>query len=91
MAAARRRTQPTFPCPHCGDDVPEGARACPHCGSDENTGWSPDTMYDDLDLPDEGYGRPQASPRQRSPRLWQAVALMLLIIFFFMIWLTGRI
>ena len=41
-----------FVCPNCGVDVPIKAKACPDCGSDENTGWSEDTMYDALDLPE---------------------------------------
>ncbi|MCP4373978.1 MAG: zinc-ribbon domain-containing protein, partial [Deltaproteobacteria bacterium] len=39
-----------FACPNCGAEVPSKARACPECGSDENTGWSEETMYDDLGL-----------------------------------------
>ncbi len=46
----------TFPCPNCGEEVPAGAPCCPECGADENTGWSQDTMYDDLDLPDSNEG-----------------------------------
>lgn len=42
----------TFPCPNCGADVPSGAPACPECGSDAKTGWSDNTIYDGLDLPD---------------------------------------
>jgi hypothetical protein len=30
------------------------AYACPFCGSDDQTGWSPNTIYDDIDLP--GWG-----------------------------------
>ncbi len=41
-----------FICPNCGTEVPLKALACPECGSDENTGWSEDTMYDKLDLPE---------------------------------------
>ncbi len=41
-----------FICPNCGAEVPLKALACPECGSDENTGWSEDTMYDELDLPE---------------------------------------
>ncbi|MDX2109587.1 MAG: zinc ribbon domain-containing protein [Verrucomicrobiota bacterium] len=44
-----------FECPHCGEDVPTGAKACPHCGSDDNTGWKKDADFEHLDLP-EGYG-----------------------------------
>ena len=32
--------------------VPAGAACCPECGSDDETGWSQDTLYDDLDLPE---------------------------------------
>lgn len=52
----RRRQPPTFPCPHCGAEVPEGAPACRECGSDDLTGWSEETLYDGLDLPDTGGG-----------------------------------
>ena len=44
----------TVNCPFCGADIPAGAIACPHCGSDEETGWSPETEYDGLDIP-QGY------------------------------------
>ena len=42
-----------FACPVCGSEVPAGARSCRECGSDEETGWSPATAYDDLDLPEQ--------------------------------------
>ncbi len=41
-----------FNCPNCGADVPIKSLSCPECGSDEKTGWSEDTMYDGLDLPE---------------------------------------
>ncbi len=41
-----------FNCPNCGAEVPIKALSCPECGSDEKTGWSEDTMYDGLDLPE---------------------------------------
>ena len=40
-----------FRCPHCHALIPLESRACPECGSDDQTGWSPNTMYDGLDLP----------------------------------------
>lgn len=43
-----------FVCPHCGTDVDVDAPACPECGSDDNTGWSEDTKYDGLFLPETG-------------------------------------
>jgi hypothetical protein len=64
---ARRRG--SFVCPVCGERVPAGAAACRECGSDETTGWSEDTLYDGLDLPDPGYGDGPAAPRgDRSTR-----------------------
>jgi hypothetical protein len=44
MTARRRKKQfrSSFPCPHCGAAVPDGAEACPECGSDSATGWSED-------------------------------------------------
>ena len=42
-------------CPNCGAEVPSGAKACPECGSDEQTGWSEQTRYDSLDLPDDKF------------------------------------
>lgn len=41
-----------FVCPNCGSEVSLKAMACPDCGSDENTGWSQETLYDGLDLPE---------------------------------------
>lgn len=41
-----------FVCPNCEAEVPSKALACPECGSDEKTGWSEETMYDGLDLPE---------------------------------------
>ena len=41
-----------FVCPICGTELPTNVKVCSECGSDENTGWSEDTMYDGLDLPD---------------------------------------
>lgn len=56
-----------FDCPNCGEPVPAGALACPSCGADDETGWSDDTMYDGLGLPDEAFGDAPARPtRQRA-------------------------
>jgi hypothetical protein len=74
-------------CPHCGADLPPKAKACPACGSDEQTGWSEQSRYDGLDLPDEEFDHAdfvrrefRASPLK--PRgihwLWWAVAILLL-------------
>ena len=42
-------------CPHCGADVPAGAKACPACGADEKTGWSEEAHVGGLNLPDETF------------------------------------
>ena len=42
-----------FSCPVCGEEVAGDALACPGCGSDDETGWSQEVAYDDLDLPNE--------------------------------------
>jgi len=42
-----------FKCPHCGSQVSFARKNCPRCGSDDETGWSPMTIYDDLDLPEQ--------------------------------------
>ena len=40
-----------FTCPVCGEVVDANALACPHCGADDETGWSDQAEYDELDLP----------------------------------------
>lgn len=59
---AHRRA--AFDCPVCGERVPAGAKVCRECGSDERTGWSEDTLYDDLDLPEPGHGVEEPSSRR---------------------------
>lgn len=72
----------SFPCPNCGADVPSRAFACPECGSDARTGWSDDTIYDGIDLPDpdefdheEWLRREQGAQQDRGPRGRWAVAV----------------
>jgi hypothetical protein len=47
--------KPPEVCPHCGAEVPSGTKACPECGSDEQTGWSTQAHYDNLNLPGENF------------------------------------
>jgi hypothetical protein len=58
---------PPGDCPVCGEHVPAGARSCPDCGADARTGWSDDTRYDGLDLPDEAFDD-DIAPQRRMPR-----------------------
>jgi hypothetical protein len=74
-----RPPRESFECPNCGAQVPGGARSCPECGSDDETGWSEDTMYDGLDLPDPGYGEEApARPRSRIP--WALIGVVLAVL-----------
>lgn len=43
----------SFPCPHCGADVPPRAPSCRECGSDAATGWSDEAESAGVDLPEE--------------------------------------
>ncbi len=73
-----------FCCPNCGTEVEDGTAACPECGSDERTGWSENTIYDGLDLPDEAFDedRVNSSPTPfRKDALLVATGLLLLLIF----------
>jgi len=80
MARRRRKVRRTFACPNCGADVPVGAAVCRECGSDHTTGWSEDTLYDGLDLPDPGYGPEEPAPR-RSRFPWRAIAIGMVVLF----------
>ncbi len=75
-------------CPHCGAEVPDGARACPECGSDEQTGWSERAHADRLGIPDESFdyeefvqreleGRPP--PHRRGRGIGWLVALAVIV------------
>lgn len=76
----KRKPRRTFACPNCGEEVRAGALACPECGSDASTGWSEDTLYDGLDLPDPGYG-PESPPRPRSRVPWTAIWIAMILLF----------
>ena len=85
---------PPDTCPNCGADVPRNATACPECGSDERTGWSEKAHAENLGLPDdefdydefvkEEFGPGRAKPRGL-PRLWWAVAAVVIVAFVFLL------
>ncbi|MHC4376352.1 MAG: zinc ribbon domain-containing protein [Planctomycetota bacterium] len=90
MSPKRKRPVPTFPCPNCGADVKRGALACRECGSDDLTGWSDETAYDDLDLPDpdrDWWAEEQLAQRAGAAGLptwvvWTALATLLGVVLF---------
>lgn len=66
-----------FTCPHCSAVVPGDADVCPECGSCDETGWSQDAAFDDLDLP-SGHER-EERPIKTKAAFWQVVAVIVLI------------
>jgi len=74
----------TYICPNCGSEVTVGSPSCPGCGSDDNTGWSEDTLYDGLDLPEtpEEYTDFQKKLRKNKITVTLIAALLLLIFIF---------
>ena len=74
----------SFVCPNCGSDVITTASSCPECGSDERTGWSENTLYDGLDLPDEEFEEDSSnfnSSSRRNEFVLMAIGLILIVIF----------
>ena len=76
-----------FICPNCGAEVPLRSLACPECGSDDRTGWSEDTLYDGLDLPDlDATGPPpRISPFQK--RVFMLIIAVISIVVFLLFFL----
>jgi hypothetical protein len=74
-------------CPHCGAELPAGARVCPECGSDETTGWSEAASDQALGLPDDSFDYDEFTRREFGPKtpppsrfrwFWWIVAVLLL-------------
>jgi len=87
-----KRPRKTFPCPHCGDDVPAGAKACPHCGADEETGWAEDADYTALDLPERDEHGDYIVEDESSSGLpaWVIVTVIVVIVVFALLAIFGR-
>lgn len=76
---------PPLNCPHCGADVPRGARACPECGADERTGWSEEADDDRLGISDpkefdyDAFVKDEFEGGRRRVPLWVTVVALLLL------------
>jgi len=75
-------------CPVCGEYVEAKATACPGCGSCPRSGWSEETDYDGLDLPEEGAdprpaGKPSAAGSLGATLL--AIVLVGLFLYYFVL------
>jgi len=66
-------------CANCGAAIPPKARACPECGADERTGWAEQSIYDGLDLPDDGDTRSRQN-RQASQWFWWLIGAALIVV-----------
>jgi uncharacterized membrane protein YvbJ len=87
-------TENTFPCPHCGNNLPANATSCKECGSDKSTGWAEDaedagasadipTEFTDSDY-DDFVKKEFGHPFLLNPWLI-ATALVILLLIFLMI------
>ena len=64
----------------------EQATACPECGSDEQTGWSENTLYDGLDLPEQAFDQDRLESSSNpicNNYMLLAIGSILLLIFVF--------
>ena len=80
-----------FICPNCGAEVDANATSCPECGSDERTGWSDDTLYDGLDLPDEAFdeGHQESMHKRRRKDVFLLVIGLLFLLIFILRFIFG--
>lgn len=71
-----------FVCPVCGEVVQAEALACPACGADDETGWSEQAAYDEVELPGQASDEIDGPSRRATAahKRWQKVTAMLLIL-----------
>tara|TARA_A100001037_G_scaffold189129_1_gene169317 strand:- start:552 stop:797 length:246 start_codon:yes stop_codon:yes gene_type:complete len=72
----------TFACPNCGAEVRVGSPSCPGCGSDDKTGWSEDTLYDGLDLPEPYDEYSSFRQKKKTNHVFTTIVAVLLLLLF---------
>lgn len=75
-----------FICPNCEAEVPLKSLACPECGSDKNTGWSDDTIYDGLGLPEEDTINQQTSTSLFQNKYFISIVTIISIVIFLLMY-----
>jgi len=74
----------SFICPNCGTEVRVGSASCTGCGSDDNTGWSDNTIYDGIDLPESYEEHSKFHDKKKNSHLFSVfVGILLLLLFIF--------
>lgn len=90
---ATRKRGDSFPCPHCGAEVPAGATFCRACGASDDAGWNDESAWtggddDDFDY-DDYVGREfpeHAAPGQGSPPRWFFTLIAALVCLGILLW-----
>ncbi len=72
--------EPPGYCPNCGEYVEEGDAACESCGSCADTGWSEDSVYDGLELPED---EPREARESRVLGTVVSLGLLALLVYVF--------
>jgi hypothetical protein len=91
---SKSRTEETFTCNNCGEEVRISAKVCPHCGADDETAWKDGANRpifltqedDDFDY-DEFVRTEIKGERPKSGGKWWiwALAVLLLLVFGFQV------
>ena len=85
MTAARNET---FPCPHCGEDVPVTANVCRACGASDESGWNDDDTSeydpydDDVDFGDSAAAEVRRESAAAGVPMWIRLVILAIVVSF---------